>query len=144
MKRRRNDEKTTGAKGAQSAVDSLPLGFRVDAGTSQEERIEGCPTEDEMAYAGRADNETLRALKRSGDDETTKEQHTDWRATKQRARVRDKGTSGREEELTLKGRNDDDTSRLEDHQLTGKPRNDEDDERTTGRRKRGRKDERTK
>jgi hypothetical protein len=55
-----------------------------------------------MAYAGRADNETLRALKRSEDDEMTKEQHTDWRATKQHARLRDKGTNGREDELTLK------------------------------------------
>jgi hypothetical protein len=97
-----------------------------------------------MAYEGRADNETLRDLKRSGDDETTKEQHTDWRAKKQRAQVRDKGTRGREEELTLKGRNDDHVSRPEDHQLTGKPRNDQHDERTTEQQKRGRKNKRTK
>jgi hypothetical protein len=82
------------------------------------------------------DNETLRAPKRSEDDEMTKE-HTDWRATKQRARLRDKGTSGREDELTLKRRNDDDTKRREDHQLTGKPQNDEEGERMA----RGRKDD---
>jgi hypothetical protein len=66
-----------GMKGTQSAADSLPLGLRVDAGTTQEEQIEGYPTEDEMTYAGRADNETLRALTRSEDDEMTKEQYTD-------------------------------------------------------------------